>query len=99
MSKNVVVSRCICSAAPGGLSVLVMSPDPGSSIGAMAAWLGVDSLAYLQPEGLMTAVQTANPKGHGYCTACFTGNYEAGKPSRFEKLQHEDAEQEPLGVR
>src|SRR5690606_5709930 len=36
---------------------------------AMARWLGVDTLAYLSAEGLMTAVRTANPSPLGYCTA------------------------------
>jgi amidophosphoribosyltransferase len=37
--------------------------------------IGVDSLRYLSPEGLLKAVKEANPSGGGYCTACFTGNY------------------------
>jgi len=42
---------------------------------AMQEWLGVDSLAYLSPNGLMAAVKEANPSKHGYCNACFTANY------------------------
>ncbi len=38
-------------------------------------WLEVDSLAYLSVDGLMKAVRTANPNKHGYCNACFTGDY------------------------
>lgn len=45
------------------------------NVEAMAAWLGVDTLAYLSPEGLMTAVRTSNESPLGYCTACFTANY------------------------
>lgn len=42
---------------------------------AMAAWLGVDSLAYLSVDGMMKAVNTANPDRTGFCNACFTANY------------------------
>ncbi len=46
------------------------------SIEEMGQWLGVDSLAYLTVEGLMTAVRTANEDNKlGYCNACFTANY------------------------
>ncbi|MDI6400801.1 amidophosphoribosyltransferase [Balneolaceae bacterium ANBcel3] len=41
----------------------------------IASLIGVDSLNYLSPEGLIKAVDEANPGGHGYCTACFTGKY------------------------
>ena len=42
----------------------------------MGRWLGVDSLAYLTVDGLMTAVRTANEDNKlGYCNACFTANY------------------------
>jgi len=44
-------------------------------IEAMRDYLGVDSLAYLSVEGLMTAVTRANDSDLGYCNACFTGNY------------------------
>lgn len=37
--------------------------------------LGVDSLHYLSPKGLIEAVKEANPGSQNYCTACFTGNY------------------------
>lgn len=42
---------------------------------AMGKWLGVDSLAYLSVDGLMTAVTTANEGSLGYCNACFTSKY------------------------
>ncbi|WP_022836445.1 amidophosphoribosyltransferase [Salisaeta longa] len=45
------------------------------SVEEMGDWLGVDSLAYLSPEGLMRAVQGANKSEMGYCSACFTDNY------------------------
>lgn len=41
----------------------------------IAEALGVDSLHYLSAEGLVEAVQEANPGGGNYCSACFTGNY------------------------
>ncbi|MEX0600136.1 MAG: amidophosphoribosyltransferase [Rhodothermales bacterium] len=41
----------------------------------MAAWLGVDSLAYLSSDGLMKAVRAANESDLGYCNACFTADY------------------------
>jgi amidophosphoribosyltransferase len=41
----------------------------------IARELGVDSLHYLSPAGLVNAVQEANDSKHGYCTACFTGDY------------------------
>lgn len=44
-------------------------------IGKMAEAIGVDSLRYLSPDGLVAAVQEANEGEHGYCTACFTKNY------------------------
>lgn len=34
--------------------------------------IGADSLAYLSLEGMMKVVNTGH---HGYCNACFTGNY------------------------
>ena len=42
---------------------------------AMAESIGVDSIRYLSPDGLVNAVKDANPSDLGYCTACFTGNY------------------------
>ncbi len=37
--------------------------------------LGVDSLHYLSPRGLLNAVREANPNRRDYCRACFTGDY------------------------
>jgi amidophosphoribosyltransferase len=42
---------------------------------AMAEALGVDTLNFLSPMGLLAAVKEANATPHGYCTACFTGEY------------------------
>jgi len=38
------------------------------------AYLGVDSLGYLSPEGMLDCVRD---NGETYCTACFTGDYRA----------------------
>jgi len=46
-----------------------------SDIEAMTNWLGVESLQYLTPQGLMSAVRSANPRPDGYCNACFTSEY------------------------
>ncbi len=53
--------------------------------------MGADSIGFLSVEGLMSSV----PKQLGYCTACFTGDYSAGKPTNFKKTQH-DAGREVL---
>ena len=42
---------------------------------AIGNWLGVDSLAYLSIQGMKKAVSSAHNSPHGYCDACFTGNY------------------------
>ncbi len=47
--------------------------------------MGADSIGFLSLEGLMQSV----PKQVGYCSACFTGDYAAGKPSNFKKTQHD----------
>ena len=51
--------------------------------------IGVDSLRYLSPKGLVDAVLEANPDGSGYCTACFTGEYPVPVPSRMVKEENE----------
>ena len=58
-------------------------------VDAMAAWMGVDSLAYLSPEGLLTAVREANDSPHGYCTACFTENYPVPVDMTMRKEENE----------
>ncbi|HET6567838.1 MAG TPA: amidophosphoribosyltransferase [Rhodothermales bacterium] len=55
----------------------------------MAQWLGVDSVAYLSVDGLMTAVRTANTSPHGYCNACFTANYPVPVEMGVEKEENE----------
>lgn len=51
----------------------------------IAEFMGADSMGYLTVEGTLESV----PKQIGYCTACFSGNYDAGKPAGFRKTQHE----------
>lgn len=55
----------------------------------IAASLGVDSLHYLSPHGLVDAVKTANASDMDYCTACFTGNYPVPVESGVEKEENE----------
>jgi amidophosphoribosyltransferase len=46
------------------------------SVEEIAAWLGVDSLAYLSADGMMRAVEAAaHDDRANYCNACFTANY------------------------
>lgn len=54
--------------------------------------IGADSLAYLSLEGMMQAVGAVTPDGtaHGYCNACFTGNYPIPVEVR-DKLALEEA--------
>lgn len=47
----------------------------GGDLERMRDWLGVDSLAYLSADGLMSAVREANENPYGYCNACFTSRY------------------------
>lgn len=58
-------------------------------VGRIAAELGVDSLHYLSPRGLVDAVNEANTSKHGYCTACFTGNYPVPVTTGVEKEENE----------
>ncbi len=51
--------------------------------------IGVDTLRYLSPKGLVDAVREADPAGMGYCTACFTGNYPVPVPDRMQKEDNE----------
>ncbi len=55
----------------------------------IARVIGVDSLRYLSPEGLVKAVREAHPDGAGYCTACFTGDYPVPVPSQMRKEENE----------
>ncbi|MFL5321268.1 MAG: amidophosphoribosyltransferase [Myxococcaceae bacterium] len=56
------------------------------SVEEIARYVTADSLGYLTPEGLGSAVN--DPESKTYCTACFTGNYltELFAPSRAPKL-------------
>ena len=45
------------------------------SVGAVADWLGVDSLGYLSVEGMLDAVESAHDSRERYCHACFSGQY------------------------
>jgi len=58
-------------------------------IDAIAKDLGVDSLHYLSPFGLVAAVKEANESKLGYCTACFTGNYPVPVETGVEKEENE----------
>ena len=54
------------------------------TVAQIAEYIGVDSLAYLSPEGLYRAAQTVKGK---MCDGCFTGNYPVGTPSQFGQKQ------------
>lgn len=56
---------------------------------AIAKEIGVDSLRYLSAEGLVAAVKESNESKHGYCTACFTGNYPVPVDFGVEKEENE----------
>jgi amidophosphoribosyltransferase len=51
----------------------------------MSQKIGTDSLGFLSVEGLMRVA----PKVQGYCTACFNGEYSAGRPEETNKLRLE----------
>lgn len=55
----------------------------------MAKAIGVDSLRYLSPDGLVNAVKEANPSENDYCTACFTAKYPVPVNFGVEKEQNE----------
>lgn len=55
----------------------------------MAEAIGVDSLRYLSPDGLVNAVKEANPSEYGYCTACFTTDYPVPVNFGVEKEENE----------
>ncbi|HEU4556824.1 MAG TPA: amidophosphoribosyltransferase [Longimicrobium sp.] len=46
----------------------------GKSVDEIRDYLGVDSLGYLSPEGMLDCVRD---NGETYCVACFTGDYKA----------------------
>ena len=57
------------------------------SVGEIKDFLGVDSLAYLDLDRLITATGAAP---EGFCTACFTGDYPVPVPEHDMKLVLED---------
>ena len=57
------------------------------SVGEIKDFLGVDSLAYLDLDRLITATGAAP---EGFCTACFTGEYPVPVPENDMKLVLED---------
>ena len=67
-------------------------PDPAQlianerTVDQIAAYLGVDSLAYLSTEGMLSCV--SRPP-ESYCTACFTGEYRLRPERQVTKLDLE----------
>jgi amidophosphoribosyltransferase len=59
----------------------------------IARRIGADSLAYISLEGMMRAVGAITPDGveHGYCNACFTGNYPIPLVEEMDKHSLEQA--------
>lgn len=55
----------------------------------IAEEIGVDSVRYLSPDGLVNAVKRANPSGNEYCTACFTSKYPVPVNFGVEKEENE----------
>jgi amidophosphoribosyltransferase len=53
------------------------------SVGEIADYLGVDSLAYLDLDRLIAATGSAPAS---FCTACFTGEYPVPVPDHDTKL-------------
>ena len=60
----------------GLLESALFRPRTGyyDDVAAMAAWLGVDSLAYLSVGGMMEAAEQA-AETQGFCSACFSRVY------------------------
>jgi len=64
---------------------------------AMASWLGVTSIGYLSPDGLVNSTkESLGSKAQGFCGACFTGNY----PVRLSEQAAAEmqAEKESAGI-
>lgn len=55
----------------------------------IAEAIGVDSVHYMSPAGLVEAVKDANELPNGYCTACFTGEYPVPITAGVEKEENE----------
>jgi len=64
------------------------------SISEIRDFLGVDSLAYLELDGLLAAIDAP---GAGFCTACLTGEYPVPVPVSLHKGVLEDRAQQPAG--
>jgi len=47
----------------------------GRTVEEIAAFLGVDSLAYLSQEGLLESARTESHPAEHFCTACYDGDY------------------------
>ena len=54
-----------------------------------AEWMGVKTLGYLSAEGLLEGTRRANPSPHGYCAACFTGDYPIPPPTETDKSAYD----------
>jgi len=67
----------------------LLAPRFDSDIDKMTEWLGVDTLNYLSPEGLMKAVRAANESPTGYCNACFTARYPVPVDMDAKKEEYE----------
>ena len=55
----------------------------------IAEWLGVDSLAYLSRDGLMSAVEASAGNSESFCSACFGGEYPVPYESGVAKEENE----------
>jgi len=59
-----------------------------TSVGEIAGYLGVDSLAYLDLDRTIAATGCAS---ESFCTACFTGEYPVAVPESDTKMVLEEA--------
>ncbi len=66
------------------------------TVGEIAAYLNVDSLAYLELDRLKVA---SGIRDAGFCDACFTGNYPVHVPDRLSKAVLETSVAAPAGPR
>jgi amidophosphoribosyltransferase len=65
------------------------------SVDEIAQIIGVDSLAYLSWEGMLTATEQAIGS---FCSACFTGKYPVSIPEPFKRTKLKFEEKEPTTV-
>jgi len=61
----------------------------GQNLEEMQTWLGVESLAYLSLDGMISAVRSSHDSPHGYCDACFSGNYPVPVEMNVTKEENE----------